>query len=177
MGNAYESGSLRKFHLGRTDIIRTCSEDSASFVRSMDSDLSQSDKSKLLIKAINSHSELTSNVINLKSFDRHLLGLKLIANENQLELPEIYRSEAFKKLCHFYISSSQISSRFEAVTSYGPLVEDGYGASYNIMENKIMFGLSALKSCEKTSAKLFGSNIKQALIDCQNLLTRINSKL
>ena len=170
LGNAYESGSLRKFHLGRTDIIRTCGSDSAEFVRSMLSDAPNSVKANLLLKAVRTHQTLTMDVINMKSFDRHLLGLKLIAIDNKIDLPELYNDSGFKKLCHFYISSSQISSKFEACTAYGPLVEDGYGAAYNIMENRIMFGLSAFNSHKDTSAKLFGSHIRQALIDCQSLL-------
>jgi hypothetical protein len=156
--------------LGRTEIIRTCGSDAAEFVRSMLSNLSHSENAKLLIKAIQSHREFIDNAINMNSFDRHLFGLKLVALENNIELPNLYKCDAFEKLNHFYISSSLTSSKFEAVTTFGPLCEDGYGASYNIMENKIIFGLSSLNSCEKTSAKLLAHNINQALVDCQNLL-------
>ena len=132
---------------------------------------------KLLLKAINSHRLFTNQVINCESFDRHLLGLKLISIENNLEMPELYRDGSFQKLCHYYISSSQVSSKTDAVTSYGPAVEDGYGACYNILETRLFFGLSSYNSCKSTSAKIFGQHIQNALIDCQNLLLKVNPKL
>ncbi len=67
------------------------------------------------------------NVLNCESFDRHLLGLKLTALENKIELPELYKDIGFQKACHYFISSSQVSSKYDAVTSYGPLADDGYG--------------------------------------------------
>jgi len=119
LGNAYESGSLRKFHLGRTDIIRSCSSEAAAFVRAMLGEAPQAEKLRLFLKAIAAHRQLTIDVMNMESFDRHLFGLKHIAAENGFELPLIYKDDGFKKLSHFYISSSQISSKFETATSYG----------------------------------------------------------
>ena len=181
LGNAYESGSLRKFHLGRTDIIRTCSSDVAEFLNAMktanSSTTSPNEKSRLLLKAIQSHRNFTLNVINCESFDRHLLGLKLTALENNLELPDLYKDVAFQKACHYFISSSQVSSKFDAVTSYGPLVDDGYGCCYNILETQLMFGISSFKSCKETNSKLFAENLKDALNECQYLLSKVDSKL
>ncbi len=178
LGNAYESGSLRKFQLGRTEIIRACTSDAAEFVQAMTNEKKdQLECANLLLKAINSHRTFTNFVVNGESFDRHLLGLRLIATENNLEIPDFYKNIAYKKLCHYYISSSQVSSKFEAVTSYGPAVDDGYGACYNILEEKLIFGLSAFKSNPETNAKQFGDHIRNALIDCQNLLYKNKSKL
>lgn len=177
LGNSYESGSLRRFHLGRTDVIRTCSSDTAEFVRAMLTDISHVNKAELLKKAIQAHSQYTKGVLNCESFDRHFFGLKQIALENEIELPDFYNAIGYRKINHFYISSSQISSKFDSVTSYGPLVEDGYGCSYNIMETKLMFGISANNSCQNTSAKLYAANLKQSLLDCQGLLTKVNAKL
>ncbi len=177
-GNTYESGSLRKYHLGRTDIIRTCGVDAIEFARAMHTNAEPTEeKGKLLLKAINAHRAYTNSVVNCESFDRHLLGLKLIALENGINLPEIYKDVAYQRACHYFISSSQVSSKFEAVTSYGPAVEDGYGACYNITEKKISFGLSAYRSSKIANARNLGMHIQNALIDCQNLLLKVNHKL
>lgn len=124
-----------------------------------------------------------NNVINMDSFDRHFLGLKLCAAENGLELPGLYSDAAFKRLCHYYISSSQVSSRHEAVSCFGPVVEDGYGACYNIMEKKLLFGLTSFKSAAaagqqqagETSARRFGEAIRNALLDMQRLLVKLST--
>lgn len=178
LGNAYESGSLRKFHLGRTEIIRAASSDTVEFVEKMGSStISNEEKSNLLLRAINSHRIYTTNVINFDAFDRHLLGLKLISIENGLDLHKIYSDVGFQRLCHYYISSSQVSSKFEAVTFFGPAVEDGYGVCYNITEKKLIFGLSSFRSCKETNAKEYGQYITNALLDCRKLLTKVKSKL
>ena len=135
LGNAYESGSLRKYSLGRTDVIRSCSSDAMRFVRAMsDANTSSQERSSLFLKAINAHRQFTNSVLNCESFDRHLLGLKLIAFENNIEVPELYNDSSYKSLCHYLLSSSQISSKFEAITVYGPAVHDGYGNINHIIQ-------------------------------------------
>jgi carnitine O-acetyltransferase len=174
-GNSYESGSLRKFHLGRTDIIRSCSTEAVEFVKAMQDDkLSEEEKARLFLRAIANHRLNTMDVINFESFDRHLLGLKLIAYENNIELPPFYNDVAFQRAVHYNISSSQVSSKFDAVTFYGPAVDDGYGCCYNLTEKKIMFGLSSWISCSETKSKTFGTQLKNALLDCQDLLLKSN---
>lgn len=178
LGNAYESGSLRKFHLGRTEIIRACSAEMALFLKKMSSsNVSLDEKASFFKQAVNAHRVFATNVINFNSFDRHLFGLKLIAIENDLDLPEIFNDDAMRRMCHYHISSSQVSSQFEAVTCFGPAVEDGYGVCYNIMEKKLIFGLSSFRSCPQTSARVYGQYVQNALIDCQQLLLKVNSKL
>lgn len=180
IGNSYESGSLRKFQLGRTEIIRSSTAEAVEFLESMlnDGSIPNSDKADLLMKAINAHRSYTVRVLNCESFDRHLLGLKLIALENGIDLPDLYKDVAFQRACHYYISSSQVSSKFESVSAFGPAVDDGYGACYNITEKKILISLSSFKSCSTTNAKIFGGFIQNALLDCQNLLLkRTKSKL
>jgi carnitine O-acetyltransferase len=121
LGNTYESGSLRKFNLGRTDIIRTCSSDVAEFLKSTQNLCDGGITSgKLLMKAINTHRLFTNQVVNCESFDRHFLGLKLISLENNIELPDLYKDIAFQRMSNYHISSSQVSSKHAAVTSYGP---------------------------------------------------------
>ena len=178
LGNAYESGSLRKYHLGRTEIIRAATMETFEFVKSMvNSNIQPNIKTDLLLKAINAHKLFTINVMNNESFDRHLLGLKLTAIENGIELPNLFKDEAYKKVCHYFISSSQVSSKYDSVTIYGPAVDDGYGACYNITEKRILFGLSSYRSCPTTDAKMFGEHIRNALLDCQALLTKFKPKL
>ena len=43
-------------------------------------------------------------------FDRHLLGLRLIAKESGIETPEIFKEPSYEKTSHFSLSTSQVSS-------------------------------------------------------------------
>ena len=59
----YESASLRMFKLGRTDTIRSCSIDSANFVKAMDDPAKQKiEKVTLLEKAVKAHRAYTDMV-------------------------------------------------------------------------------------------------------------------
>lgn len=40
--------------------------------------------------------------------DRHLLGLKLIAIENGIEIPKLYQDPSFTRSTHMRISTSQV---------------------------------------------------------------------
>ena len=40
--------------------------------------------------------------------DRHLLGLKLTADENDLETPDLFTDVAYTRSLHFCISTSQV---------------------------------------------------------------------
>ena len=53
---------------------------------------------------------------------------------------------------------------------YGPVVPDGYGASYNPHAETIVFCLSAFNSCEETSTLEFGRNIERSLDDMKAVL-------
>ena len=46
--------------------------------------------------------------INAKGIDRHLLGLKLIAMENNLPKPALYDHVSYKRAMHFVLSTSQV---------------------------------------------------------------------
>lgn len=53
---------------------------------------------------------------------------------------------------------------------YGPVVPDGYGASYNPRNDQIVFCISAFHSCAKTSAWRFAQSVGESLNSMQKLL-------
>lgn len=114
--------------------------------------------------------------------DRHLLGLKLIAKENGIELPALYTDEGYVRSSNFRLSTSQVASIYEAFMCYGPLTNDGYGCCYSPRNNDIFFGLSSLRSNEDTSTANFKKSLEEALKLMKQLLMKageqpIKSKL
>uniref|UniRef100_A0A0B7BDL7 Choline/carnitine acyltransferase domain-containing protein n=2 Tax=Arion vulgaris TaxID=1028688 RepID=A0A0B7BDL7_9EUPU len=106
----YETGSLRRFQLGRTDTIRSCSIASLAFTKVMDDpSVPGAKKVDLLRQAIQSHRKYTDDTINGQGIDRHLLGLRLTALEKGKETPGIFNDPAFRKSTHYQISTSQVS--------------------------------------------------------------------
>lgn len=131
----YETASTRLFLHGRTDVIRTYSEDSQKWVEAMiaggDSGSSafvQEAKKlyDLLAKAIAAHNTYTREASTGKGIDRHLLGLRLNLKAGEshplLEEPLIAESQTWK------LSTSGLSAgdRFYG-TGFGATDPDGYG--------------------------------------------------
>lgn len=167
----YESASLRMFHLGRTDTIRSASMDSLAFVQAMDdAGTTEQQKVDLLRKAIQSHRAYTDRAIRGEAFDRHLLGLKLQAIEDLVSMPDIFMDTSYAIAMHFNLSTSQVPSKTDCVMFFGPVVPDGYGVCYNPRESHINFSVSAYNSCAETSAQRLAQHLEQALLDMRVLL-------
>uniref|UniRef100_A0A1L8DZ57 Putative carnitine o-acyltransferase crot n=1 Tax=Nyssomyia neivai TaxID=330878 RepID=A0A1L8DZ57_9DIPT len=180
-GAHYESAHTRLFVHGRTETIRSCSNDSLAFAKSMMESGNDEDRVAKLLAAINTHKDYTIQAMQGKGVDRHLLGLKLIAQENNIKLPELYSDPGYIKSSHMRLSTSQVASKYEAYMCYGPLVDNGYGCCYNPREDDMLFGISAFHSCPETSSKKFSITLKESLIDMYKILSStgrgIKSKL
>lgn len=58
-------------------------------------------KRKALLLAFNKHNKLMAEAQNGKGFDRHLLGLYLIAKEEGLPMPDLFTDPLYSKSCVF----------------------------------------------------------------------------
>lgn len=64
-GATYESGSLRRYHLGRTETIRSCTLESLAFSKAMAEKHNQTSKGgkyELFIQAMQAQRQYTTNV-------------------------------------------------------------------------------------------------------------------
>lgn len=176
-GAHYETAQQRMFIHGRTETIRSCSLESIAFARAMCADNSpDNERVQLLRAAVDGHKNYTTMAMSGQGVDRHLLGLKLLAKENNLPVPALYSDEAYTKSTHFRISTSQVASSNRAFMCYGPVVEDGYGICYNPRNDDMLFAVSALKSCAHTSANVMGQHLVDALERMHALLSRAGEK-
>lgn len=97
---------------GRTETIRSCSVESVAFAQAMcapQNTVSDQEKVMLLKDAVKAHKDYTVMAMTGEGVDRHLLGLKLIARENNLPIPDLYNDPAYTKSTHFRVSTSQVS--------------------------------------------------------------------
>ena len=167
----YETASLRKYQHGRTDTIRSCSIESLAFCKAMvDPNVSQDQKRELLRKAVNSHKNYVNDAINGQGVDRHLLGLKLAAIKNGMNVPSLHMDTTYSTSVHFKVSTSQVPSKEESVLVFGPVVPDGYGLCYNPQESQIIFGVSAFNNNPETDSIKMGNSVRQSLIDMRDLM-------
>ncbi|KAJ8921098.1 hypothetical protein NQ315_015896 [Exocentrus adspersus] len=172
-GAHYESAATRRYIHGRTETIRSCSIESVAFAKAMlDTKKSDAERVAALKDAIISHKKYSIEAVNGFGVDRHLLGLKLIALENGLELPAIYKDPSFTRSTHMRLSTSQVATKCDGFMCYAPLTVDGYGCCYNPRPDDINFGVSAFVEHPETSAKQFREALESSLLDMQKILVK-----
>ncbi|XP_059489583.1 choline O-acetyltransferase isoform X3 [Neocloeon triangulifer] len=179
----YESAGTRRFRMGRVDCIRSASLEAMAWVEAMcrlEAEGAASNHSEMCLelydKAVAKQTlEMVDNILG-QGIDIHLLGLNKAAKENLHSEPEIFLDKAFSKLNHFSLSTSQVSTVSDSFMGYGPVVHDGYGASYNPRKDSIIFCLSAFKSCESTSTWKFANSLEKSLLSMQQLLASRSRK-
>lgn len=171
LGATYESASTRQYRGGRTEIIRSATSEALEFCKTMfDGRASFADRRHSMEVAVNAHKRYVLDAVRGLGVDRHLLGLKSLAVEKAVGVPELYLDAGYVRSTHFRISSSQVSARHASFMCYGPLVPDGYGCCYNPRDDGMLFGVSAYNSCSETSAVRFGEAIRQSLVDMHDVL-------
>jgi len=120
----YETALTRMFNKGRTETIRTLTADSRAFVLGMvDPSKSTADRSKLLHRALQTHTSLTREASVGKGIDRHLLGLRLMLRPEDGERCELFEDELFERSQRWKLSTSGLSAgHLFRGTGYSPLI-------------------------------------------------------
>ncbi|XP_049627015.1 peroxisomal carnitine O-octanoyltransferase [Suncus etruscus] len=172
-GCCYETAMTRYFYHGRTETLRSCTIEAASWCESMHNpSASLVERQKMMLKAFTKHNKMMKDCSSGKGFDRHLLGLLLIAKEEGLPVPELYTDPLFSKSGgggNFVLSTSLIGY-FRVQGLVVPMVHNGYGFFYHIREDRFVVSCSAWKSCPETDAEKLVQQIFYAFHDMMQLM-------
>lgn len=170
----------RLYREGRTETVRPVTIESAEWVYAMhDPKKGVKERLELLKKACNYHTLVIQNAMCGKGVDRHLFCLYIISRYLETEndfLKEVL-SEPWK------LSTSQTPHnqanildprRFPKHIScgggFGPVADDGYGVSYMIAgEDLLFFHVSSKKSSKETDSGRFANNLDVALRDMKTM--------
>lgn len=176
----YEASMTRLYREGRTETVRPVTIESSEWVYSMhDPKKTVKERLALLKKACDYHTLVIQNAMCGKGVDRHLFCLYIISRYLEAEndfLKEVL-SEPWK------LSTSQTPHnqanildprRFPKHIScgggFGPVADDGYGVSYMIAgEDLLFFHVSSKKSSKETDSARFANNINNALRDMKKM--------
>uniref|UniRef100_A0A7S0IZG6 Choline/carnitine acyltransferase domain-containing protein n=1 Tax=Calcidiscus leptoporus TaxID=127549 RepID=A0A7S0IZG6_9EUKA len=179
----YETGTARAFFHGRTDTVRTVTEDSVAFVREM-CDLTSSPQSRLaaLRIACATHFAQLQRVLSGQGCDRHLLGL-YIAALMRGEVPAIFTDKAYTASGgggNYKLSTSNVG--YTAMFGgFSPMTPDGYGVCYAMLEGRMNFSVTSWRDCEQTNSDAMVESITWSLIEmmrlCNDASTAPSSKL
>lgn len=172
-GSCYETATTRTFYHGRTETMRPCTMEAVNWCRSMlDPAATQAQRQELMLKAFAKHNKMMSECQTGKGFDRHLLGLLLIAKEQGLAVPELYNDPAFTKSGgggNFVLSTSLVgyTSIHGAVV---PMIHEGYGFFYRIRDDRFVVACTAWRSSPETDAEKLCRTVFQNFHDMLQLM-------
>jgi len=129
-GGTYEAATTRKFLKGRTETIRSVTEESERWLKAMaNKGVSAEERRKLAREAARVHGAMAREAGNAMGIDRHLLGLKLSLKEGE-EVPALFSDPVYVRSSRWTLSTSAIFSQHFPSYGWGEVVPDGFGVAY-----------------------------------------------
>nr|GAT46572.1 predicted protein [Mycena chlorophos] len=167
----YETALTRMFKRGRTETIRTFTNESRAWVLAMlDPNTSPQTRRNLLHDALHAHSTLTREAATGRGIDRHLLGLKLMLRPLSGEESPFLDDELFRRSQTWKLSTSGLSAgHLFRGTGFGAMYEDGYGINYLAAPDMIKFGIESKVSSAHTSTEGLKDMIFKLLHEMRDL--------
>jgi carnitine O-acetyltransferase len=114
------------------------SEESVAFVQSVHSGRTRGSAAEPLLRAaVDRHVETLRRCKEGRGVDRHLLGLRRMLRHGE-PVPRLFTDLGYETLIRSVLSTSALpSSPGVALTSFGPVVDEGFGLSYTIHDDAI----------------------------------------
>lgn len=165
----YEPAMTKKFLHGRTEAIRTVSQELNQYVRKFFEDISPHEKLELLRTACKKHSQRTKEALEGLGVDRHLYALfciwqRYVASSDQdsesdgdsdvtaadssegfsKEVPSIFANSGWDKLNNLVLLTSNCGNPALRLFGFGPVTLNGFGISY-IIKLDLLTILACLK--------------------------------
>eukprot|EP01104_Vermistella_antarctica_P016523 TRINITY_DN5637_c0_g1_i1.p1 TRINITY_DN5637_c0_g1~~TRINITY_DN5637_c0_g1_i1.p1 ORF type:complete len:698 (-),score=117.57 TRINITY_DN5637_c0_g1_i1:180-2183(-) len=180
----YETAQMRRFLHGRTETIRTCTNETAAYVKEMNAAWKRGVPAKgpdctrladLLRSAASAHIRTIKECMAGNGIDRHMFGLKRIAVENKIVPHSVFSDPAFARSSHWNISTSQMSStRFSS--GFGAVCDDGYGVCYNLARPHSITWHTNSRFKTGIAARDFNAELHRSLRWMHDLMTADSSK-
>jgi len=176
----YEASMTRLYREGRTETVRPCTIESAAWVRAMqDKTRTVEERIQLLHEACQQHQRGYQDAMCGKGIDRHLFCLYVVSKYLEVDSPFLKEvlSEPWRlstsQTPHGQTSKLDLKKFPRCISAgggFGPVADDGYGVSYIVAgEDLLFFHISCKKSSNQTNATRFAQQIERALADMKNL--------
>jgi len=178
--SVYESGTTRMFYHGRTETVRSCSLQVKQWVQAMcDGQHDHGKQKELLFEAVKKQDQLMGDACQGKGIDRHLYGLRKVAAEEGMPIPEFFKDKAWELSGGFggYTISSSLSGYFAFHGGLSPMVIDGYGCFYTIEPKRVNICVVSFKTSKVTNCKAMHDSIVQSFHLIETLLHNDSPKL
>ncbi|KAK3098023.1 hypothetical protein FSP39_015419 [Pinctada imbricata] len=178
----YESCMTRLFREGRTETVRSCTVESSAFVRAIEDGKPKEECISLMRKAADVHQKGYRDAMTGNGIDRHLFCMYVVSKYLGEESPFLHKvlGEPWRlstsQTPHQQTNKLDLVKHPEHISAgggFGPVADDGYGVSYIIAgEDVVFFHISCKNACATTSAQKFSDNIVKALDDIKRLFSK-----
>lgn len=172
----YEVASTRRFQNGRTETLRSVSDESHQFIINMlSSGCDEKTRAASLRKAACKHVSRMKACMAGQGVERHLFGLLSIYEHFGKQIgvfaePELFGDIGWLTLRHDTLSTTSNPDPHGVVLSgFGPVVDDGFGVCYTTINDRITITITG-KSYMQDSLDQFTVYLKQALREMSGLL-------
>ncbi|CAI5724828.1 unnamed protein product [Peronospora effusa] len=167
----YEPVLTKRFLHGRTEAARAMTFDALEFVKTFFSDKTPLEKIGSLRKAISSHVSNVRDCAAGKGPERHLYALECLwqhgkAADSSKVMPALFADDAWHKLNHSVLSTSNCGNPSLRLFGFGPVVPDGFGIGYIIKDEGIQFCASS----RHRQTERYLKNLESYLLRVQDLL-------
>lgn len=130
------------------------------------------EKAKLFKIAANSQTQLMNEARKGNGIDRHLFGLWCIAQENNIPTPDFYDDPMYSKSGgggNFVLSTSTLGYSIN-VGFVAPMVTDGYGVFYSMLDDCVWMIITAYRDSEVTSSKKLYESFYSSMTEIKGFL-------
>ncbi|TDH65709.1 hypothetical protein CCR75_002983 [Bremia lactucae] len=167
----YEPVLTKRFLHGRTEAARAMTPSALEFVETFFSDAAPLDKIGSLRKAIQAHVTNVRDCAAGLGPERHLFALKCLwqherAADSSKPTPALFADDAWRKLNHSVLSTSNCGNPSLRLFGFGPVVPDGFGIGYIIKDEGIQFCASS----RHRQTERYLMNLESYLLRIQDLL-------
>ena len=158
--SVYEPVSVRYFRNGRTECARATSMEKRNLVEALENGIGNNETLYTLMQtASNAHSARIRDCQKGLGIERHMYGLEqmyhLFGGELDLkELPEILNDKGYLTMRHDFISTSGMAYENVKYRMFGPVVKDGHGLAYILLDDTISINISSFTRNKDNSEQL-----------------------
>lgn len=178
----------RLYREGRTETVRSCTVESAAWVKAMENkSVSVAEKVRLLQEACRRHQTGFIDAMCGRGVDRHLFCLLIVSKYLKVDSPFLQAAVGEP----WRLSTSQTPmGQIDRIdfkknpgflnpgAGFGPVTYDGYSVSYIVSgEDLLSFHVSSKRSCPITDSSRFIDRIVQAMADIRTLFKNYRREL
>lgn len=168
----YEPAMTKMFQNGRTEAIRSVTNESKKFVKSLfDRGSKDENRIKLLQEACKEHSRITKECSMGMGQDRHLYAMYCIWNESfkdKIALPPMFTDRSWTLMNTNVLSTSNCGNPCLKNFGFGPVTANGFGIGYIIRDNSI----SVVVSSRHRQTHRFLSLIEKSFLEVDHIFER-----